>query len=72
MSCERFESNEKSGRTAKAVYLGTDDDVYDIKGVHTWCGKYRCENCGFIQSAIENHGIYKYCPSCGARLEWDE
>lgn len=53
-------------------------DCYDIAGVKTWGNKYRCCNCGFIHTVIEDFGFYDFCPHCGADMRevedslWDK
>lgn len=44
--------------------------MYDIKGSLSWGNWYVCTGCGFATTAIEGHITqYKYCPSCGARMD---
>ena len=53
-------------------------DCYDVAGVKTWANKYRCCNCGFIYTVIEDFGHYDFCPHCGADMKkvegslWDK
>ena len=42
---------------------------YDIEGYKTWAEAYKCSNCGFIHTVIEDFGHYAFCPRCGARME---
>lgn len=42
---------------------------YDIMGVKTWAEAYKCSNCGFIHSFIEDFGHYAFCPNCGAKMD---
>ena len=44
-------------------------DVFDIAGERTWAVKATCSECGFTMRFIEGHGVFKYCPNCGARME---
>lgn len=45
-------------------------ECFDINGFKTWGVKYRCESCGFKTIAIENNfAQYKFCPSCGKKLQ---
>ena len=47
--------------------------MHDIKGNLSWGNWYVCTGCGFATTAIEGHITqYKYCPSCGARMDGDE
>ena len=44
--------------------------MHDIKGNLSWGNWYVCTGCGFATTAIEGHITqYKYCPSCGARMD---
>jgi predicted RNA-binding Zn-ribbon protein involved in translation (DUF1610 family) len=43
-------------------------DVYDWYGAKTWAIRYRCNNCGFIHTVIEDFGRYPYCPQCGSEM----
>lgn len=45
---------------------------YDIMGVKTWAEAYKCSNCGFIHSVIEDFGHYAYCPNCGSIMDKEE
>lgn len=72
MSWTSWDSMNADELTAMSSFLwediGRDNDVYDLKGVHTWAEKYRCTNCGFIHSVIQDFGHYNFCPKCGTRL----
>lgn len=47
--------------------------MHDIKGNLSWGNWYVCTGCGFATTAIEWHITqYKYCPSCGARMDAKE
>lgn len=47
--------------------------MHDIKGNLSWGNWYVCTGCGFATTAIEGHITqYKYCPSCGARMDGDD
>lgn len=47
--------------------------MHDIKGNLSWGNWYVCTGCGFATTAIEGHITqYKYCPSCGARMDGEE
>lgn len=41
---------------------------YDIEGYKTWAEAYKCSNCGFIHTVIEDFGHYAFCPNCGADM----
>lgn len=43
-------------------------EAYDIEGVHTYADKRMCSKCGFVTYFIEGHGIYTFCPNCGADM----
>ena len=57
-------------KEGKWVFHEHRSEAYDIKGVKTWAVAYQCSECGFITSAIEDHGHYEYCPSCGAKMSF--
>jgi len=47
--------------------------MHDIKGNLSWGNWYVCTGCGFATTAIEGHITqYKYCPSCGARMDGED
>ena len=54
------------------IEKGKADIAYDMCGYKSWATKYMCNHCGFIHIAIENHGVYNYCPNCGAKMESEE
>ena len=64
----------KSGTWIAQQEANGDDyfKAYDISGDMTYAAKYKCDKCGFIQICIEDHGQYKYCPNCGARMESED
>lgn len=47
-------------------------DVFDIAGERTWAIKATCSECGFTMSFIEGHGVFNYCPNCGARMTTED
>lgn len=53
------------------VYLGREE-VFDISGVRTWGARYQCRSCGFEPIFIEDHGIYDFCPNCGADMRGND
>ena len=55
-------------RTGHWIEKGKTDIAYDMCGYKSWATKYMCNHCGFIHTAIENHGVYSYCPNCGADM----
>lgn len=42
--------------------------VWDIAGEKTWARVYKCSECGFIHSVIEDFGHYQFCPNCDADM----
>lgn len=42
---------------------------FSLFGTKTWAVAYRCSECGFIHTVIEDFGHYAFCPNCGARME---
>ena len=46
--------------------------VWDIAGEKTWARAYKCSECGFVHSVIEDFGRYVFCPNCGADMREDE
>jgi len=55
-------------KTGHWIEKGKTDIAYDMCGYKSWATKYMCNHCGFIHTAIENHGVYSYCPNCGADM----
>lgn len=45
--------------------------VWDIAGEKTWARVYKCSECGFVHSVIEDFGQYGFCPNCGADMRED-
>ena len=62
---------QKENRIAihKWIPLETVEPVYDIAGHRTWAKKYKCSDCGFIHTVIEDFGHYRHCPECGERMD---
>lgn len=46
--------------------------LFDIAGERTWAIKATCSECGFTMSFIEGHGVFNYCPNCGARMTTED
>ena len=59
---------EQEPKTGHWIEKGKTDIAYDMSGYKSWATKYMCNHCGFIHTAIENHGVYSYCPNCGAKM----
>lgn len=45
---------------------------YDIMGIKTWAEFYKCSNCGFIHTVIEDFGHYAFCPNCGSSMNMED
>lgn len=43
-------------------------NAWDIGGIETWARLYKCSECGFVHTVIEDFGHYKFCPNCGADM----
>ena len=56
-------------RHGRWVHYEHREPQYDLMGVKTWAEAYKCSNCGFIHSVIEDFGHYAFCPNCGAKME---
>lgn len=56
-------------KKGKWIYVERKEPQYDIAGVRTWAVVYKCSECGFLHTVIENSGIYDYCPNCGTEME---
>lgn len=53
--------------------VGDSLPMHDIAGNLSWGNWYVCTGCGFATTAIEGHITqYKYCPSCGARMDGED
>lgn len=59
-------------RAGQWVPFERREPQYDIGGVKTWAMVYRCSECNFLHSVIEDFWHYAYCPSCGAQMEVKE
>lgn len=46
--------------------------VWDIAGEKTWARAYKCSECGFAHTVIEDFGRYSFCPNCGADMREDD
>lgn len=46
--------------------------VWDIEGETTWARTYKCSECGFVHTVIEDFGRYVFCPNCGADMRWHD
>lgn len=44
-------------------------EAWDIAGQKTFAEKRECSCCNFQTNFIEGHGLYSYCPNCGAKME---
>lgn len=42
--------------------------AWDVAGVKTWARAYKCSECGFVHSVIEDFGQYAFCPNCAADM----
>ena len=60
---------EPERKKGKWIYVERKEPQYDIAGVRTWAVVYKCSECGFLHTVIENSGIYDYCPNCGTEME---
>lgn len=57
-----------AGVNGQWIYI-TTEIAYDKKGDETWGAIYKCNNCGFEHTFIENHtSQYRFCPNCGADM----
>lgn len=59
-------SAQKRGNWIDGEYK---EPIYDLHGTKTWAITYKCSECGFIHTVIENFGSYSYCPNCGASMK---
>lgn len=76
-SCPRWnrvirETLNEVRKKGKWIYHERREPVWDITGVKTWGVAYRCPECSFIHSVIEDFGIYSYCPNCGADMRGEQ
>ena len=50
--------------------IGNKTSVFDLAGVETWAVRITCSECSFSLNFVEGHTAqYRFCPSCGARME---
>lgn len=52
----------------KWMFYERREPQYDLVGTKTWANAYRCSECGFIHTVIEDFGHYAFCPRCGAEM----
>lgn len=64
-----FDADVAPVRHGRWESYSIEPEAYDIAGVKSWAKKYRCSECGFLHTVIEDFGIYTYCPRCGARMD---
>lgn len=64
---EELPTAEKKGKWE--IDVDCEYDIFDIAGERTWAVKATCSECGFVMRFIEGHGVFNYCPNCGARME---
>lgn len=67
--CDIIESVPPSQKQGQWEFYEDRAPVWDIAGVKTWARAYKCSECGFIHTVIEDFGIYLYCPNCGAEMK---
>lgn len=66
MAIEALLHEPKRGRWI----IGNKTSVFDLEGVETWAVRMTCSECSFSLNFVEGHTAqYRFCPSCGARLE---
>jgi len=53
-------------KTGKWIFHERREPQFDISGVKTWGVAYKCSECGFIHTVIEDFGHYQFCPNCGS------
>ena len=66
MDKDRFPSAQPERKRGKWVFYEDRAPVWDIAGEKTWARAYKCPECGFVHSVIEDFGQYAFCPNCGA------
>lgn len=59
---------QKADRRGNWEHYEHREPQYDIDGNKTWAEAYKCSNCGFIHTVIEDFGHYSFCPRCGADM----
>lgn len=68
MDENRFPSVQPEQMRGKWEPHGYRVKAWDIEGIETWARVYKCSECGFVHSVIEDFGHYKFCPNCGADM----
>lgn len=58
-------------KRGKWVLIERREPQFDLCGTKTWAVAYRCSECGFIHTVIEDFGHYAFCPNCGAKMEME-
>ena len=65
-------SAQPERKRGKWVFYEDRAPVWDIAGEKTWARAYKCSECSFVHSVIEDFGQYAFCPNCGADMREDE
>lgn len=66
----RFPSAQSERKRGKWEYYEDRTPVWDIAGEKTWARAYKCSECGFVHTVIEDIGGYGFCPHCGAKMRY--
>lgn len=61
-------SAQPERKRGKWVFYEDRSPVWDIAGEKTWARAYKCSECSFVHSVIEDFGQYAFCPNCGADM----
>ena len=72
MDKDRFPSAQPERKRGKWVFYEDRAPVWDIAGEKTWARAYKCSECGFVHSVIEDFGQYAFCPNCGADMRGEQ
>ena len=72
MDKDRFPSAQPERKRGKWVFYEDRAPVWDIAEEKTWARAYKCSECGFVHSVIEDFGQYAFCPNCGADMRGEQ
>lgn len=63
-----FKDAQPERKRGKWEFYEDRAPVWDIAGEKTWARAYKCSECGFVHSVIEDFGRYGFCPNCVADM----
>lgn len=62
----------KQQKKGKWIHVERRGPQFDVEGILTWSDVYKCSECGFIYTVIENVGHHDFCPNCGKDMRGEQ